>query len=309
MTWSDGVTFGMSLPHRSAEPTAAAVVAQVARTAEHLGFQDLWVTNNTLDAADSLDAVTTLSFAAALTTTIRVGVSVLALPIFHPVHVAHQIATLDRLSQGRAILGVGLGKAEDYPTFDVPTELRVRRLIEAVALIKELWAGPHVTYAGQVFQVDDVSIGTTPTQSPHPPIWMGGAHPGAIRRAATLSDGWMGGGGSSNISFKQNVPLLRAALQEAGRDATHFPISKRVFLSVHEDPRTARLELDQWFSGVYGYPSGTDEAGVYGTPAQVEEQLAALVAMGANHLLLNPTTRYLEQTEVLAEVVALRQDR
>lgn len=306
MTWSDGVSFGMSLPHRSARPIPAAVVGQVARSAEHLGFQDLWVANNTLDAAESLDAVTALSFAAALTTTIRIGVSVLALPIFHPVHVAHQIATLDRISEGRAILGVGLGKAGDYPTFEVPTERRVRRLLEAVELIKELWAGPHASYHGQVFQVDDVTVGTTPTQHPHPPIWMGGAHPDAIRRAANLADGWMGGGGSSNRSFAQSVPLLRAALEDAGRDPAGFPISKRVFVSVHEDPRAARLELDQWFSGVYGYPSGTEEAGVFGTPKEVGEQLAELVAMGANHLLLNPTTRYVEQTEILAEVVNLR---
>src|SRR5206468_182109 len=115
MVRADGVTFGMSLPHRSAAPIPAALVSQVARRAEQLGFRDVWVTNNTLDVADSLDAVTALSFAAAVTSSIRVGVSVLALPIFHPVHVAHQIATLDRLSEGRAILGVGLGKAADYP--------------------------------------------------------------------------------------------------------------------------------------------------------------------------------------------------
>ena len=305
MGWPDGVTFGMSLPHRSDKPISAAVVGEVARRAEQLGFQDLWVTNNTLDTAESLDAVTALSFAAAVTTTIGVAVSVLALPIFHPVHVAHQIATLDRLSQGRAILGVGLGKAVDYPTFDVSSERRVQRLIEAVELIKELWAGPHVSYDGQIFRVDDVTIGTAPMQHPHPPIWMGGAHPDAIRRAAALSDGWMGGGGASKLSFEQSVPVLRAALEEAGRDQTSFPISKRVFVSVHQDSRVARLELDQWFSGVYGYPSGVDDAGVHGTPAQVAEQLADLVAMGANHLLLNPTTRYLEQTEILAEVVAL----
>jgi probable F420-dependent oxidoreductase len=306
MTWAEGVSFGLSLPHRSAEPIRADVVGQVARRAEDLGFQDLWVTNTTLDDAESLDALTALSFAAALTGTIRVGVSVLALPIFHPVHVAHQVATLDRLSEGRAILGVGLGKAGDYPTFDVSTDRRVRRLVEAVELIKELWAGPHVTYDGQVFQVDDVTIGATPTQRPHPPIWMGGAHPAALRRAATLSDGWMLGGGSSNRSFAASVPTLRAALEEAGRDPARFPVSKRIFLSVHEDPRAARLELDRWFSDVYGYPSGTDEAGVYGTPAQVGEQLAELVEMGANHLLLNPTTRFLEQAEILAEVVDLQ---
>lgn len=271
MTWAHGVRFGMSLPHRSAEPIAPEVVGEVARRAEDLGFQDLWVTNNTIDQAESLDAVIALTFAAAMTRTVGLGVSVLVLPLFHPVQVAHQIATLDRLSHGRAILGVGLGKAHDYPTFGVPTDGRVRRLLESVEMIKQLWAGPNVSYDGQVFQVDDVTIGTTPLQRPHPPIWMGGAHPAALRRAATRSDGWMGGGGLSTVAFQQSVPLLRAALEEAGRDPTDFPISKRVFLSVHEHAGTARSELDQWFAGVYGYPSGTEEVGVFGTPAQVGE--------------------------------------
>ena len=306
MVWTDGVAFGMSLPHRSAEPIPAEVVRQVARTAEALGFQDLWVTDNTLDAADCFDSVTVLSYAAAVTTSIRLGVSVLVLPIVHPVHVAHQFATLDRLSGGRAILGVGLGRADEYAAYQVPIARRVRRFTESVELVKALWAGPHATYRGEIFQVEDVTLGSTPIQRPHPPIWMGGAHPDAIKRAATLSDGWMGGGGSSHRSFGRTVRLVHAALEDMGRDPSGFPISKRVFLSVHEDSRIARAELDHWFTDVYRNPSGTTDAGVFGTPTQVHEQLAELAAMGANHLLLNPTTRYREQTEALADVVGPR---
>ena len=81
--------------------------------------------------------------------------------------------------------------------------------------------------------------------------------------------------------------------------------AKRVFLSVHERPEVARAELHHWFSVVYRNPDLTDTGGVYGTPEQVQEQLEELVAMGANHLLLNPVTRYGEQLDALAEVVGL----
>ncbi len=99
--------------------------------------------------------------------------------------------------------------------------------------------------------------------------------------------------------------MLRKALEKAGRDADAFPISKRVFMSVHERPEVAKAEVNRWFSVVYHNPNLTTEGGVYGTLEQVREQLEALVAMGANHLLLNPVTRYAEQVEALAEVTGL----
>jgi alkanesulfonate monooxygenase SsuD/methylene tetrahydromethanopterin reductase-like flavin-dependent oxidoreductase (luciferase family) len=115
----------------------------------------------------------------------------------------------------------------------------------------------------------------------------------------------MGAGGSSSASLAEAVPLLRAALEGAGRDPAGFPISKRVFMSVHERSKVARSEVDRWFGDVYHSPAATDECGVFGTPEQVREQLEALAAMGATHLLLNPVTRFTEQLEALAEVVGL----
>jgi len=300
----DSIRFGMSLPHRSVDPIPVAVVRHVAQRTEALGFDDLWVTNNTVDNAGCFDSLTLLAYAAAVTTTIRLGVSMLVLPTYHPVHVAHQVATLDQLSEGRAILGVGLGRVEEYELFQVPAARRVTRFNESVELIKALWSGPHATYEGELYRAHDVSLGTRPLQQPHPPIWVGGHHPAAIQRAAAHSDGWMGAGGSSAASLAEAVPLLRAALRRAGRDPATFPISKRVFLSVHDRGEVARSEVDRWFRDVYGNPAGTDAFGVFGTPADVAEQLAELAATGATHLLLNPVTRYSEQLETLAEIVS-----
>jgi probable F420-dependent oxidoreductase len=305
MALQDTIALGISLPHRSPDPIEVAVVRQVAQRAETLGFRDLWVTENTLDHVSCFDALTLLTYAAALTTTIRLGVSVLVLPAHSPIHVAHRVATLDYLSGGRAVLGLGLGREHHYTAFQVPRERRVRRFREAVELMKALWTEPQVSYHGQIFQLEDGTMGPKPVQKPHPPVWLGGGHPDALRRAAAIADGWMGAGGSSNAAFAKSVPLVRAALEEAGRDVASFPISKRVFLSVHERPQVAQAEVHRWFSVVYRNPALTTEGGVYGTPVQVREQLQELVTMGATHLLLNPVTRYTDQVEALAEVVKL----
>ena len=303
MALKDRISLGMSLPHRSPDPLDMATVRQVAQRAEALGFRDLWVTSNALDHVFSFDALGVLTFAAAVTTRIRVGVSVLVLPVQNPIHVAHQVATLDNLSQGRAILGVGLGREHHYEQFQVPTERRVRRFREGVELIKALWTESKVDYRGDIFRLEGGTMTLKPVQKPHPPIWLGGDHPDAIRRTATIADGWMGSGGSTRAVFARRVPILKAALKEAGRDPATFPISKRVFMSVHEHADVARAELDRWFTVVYRNPSGTDASGIHGTPEQVRERLEELVAMGANHLLLNPVCRYAEQVETLAGIV------
>ena len=297
------IPFGVSLPHRSPDAIDAAAVRQVAQRADALGFSDLWVTENTLDHVFCFDALTILTYAAAVTTRIRVGVAVIVLPVHSPVEVAHRVATLDYVSNGRAVLGVGLGRDHHYAEFQVPREHRVRRFRESVEVIRALWTQPKVSYRGSIYQLDGATMAPKPVQKPHPPIWLGGDHPDAVQRAATIGDGWMGSGGSSTATFGRSVPILKAALEKAGRDPATFPISKRVFLSVDERPEVARAELHRWFSVVYHNPDGTDASGVHGTPEQVRERLEQLVAMGANHLLLNPVGRYAEQLETLAALV------
>src|SRR5437879_9831278 len=132
MALKDRITLGMSLPHRSPEPIDMNVVRQVAQRAEALGFRDLWVTENTLDHVFSFDPMVILTYAAAVTTSIRVGVSVVVLPVQNPIHVAHQIATLDHTSNGRAILGVGLGRDQHYTEVQVVREPWIGRVLEAL---------------------------------------------------------------------------------------------------------------------------------------------------------------------------------
>ena len=307
MALKDKIPLGMSLPHRSPDPLAVTTIGAVAQRAEELGFRDLWVTENTADHDSTcLDPVVALTYAASITRRIGVGAAVVVLPIHHPLMVAHQWATLDFISGGRAILAVGLGREHHYRDFQVPKAQRVRRFREEVELIKALWSEESVTYRGEIYQMENVRLATRPARRPRPPLWMGVGHPDAVRRAATLADGWMGSGGSSIAEFKVSVPILKQALAAAGRDPEKFPISKRVFMAVDERPAVARAELNRWFSDVYHNPPGTDASGIHGTPAIVAERLEELVAAGANHLLLNPISRHAEQLEAVAELAGLK---
>jgi probable F420-dependent oxidoreductase len=306
VTLRDKAAVGMSLPHRSPDPLALTTIGAVACRAEELGFRDLWVTENTVDDGTCLDPVVALTYAASITQRIRVGAAVVVLPIHHPLTVANQWATLDFVSGGRAILAVGLGRAHHYRDFQIPVAHRVRRFREEVELIKALWTEERVSYRGQIFQVENVKLATRPVRKPRPPLWMGVGHPDALRRAASLADGWMGSGGSTIGEFKASVSILKQALEAAGRDPTTFPISKRVFMAVDERPAVARRELERWFTEVYHDPPGTDASGIHGTPEEVRERLEDLVAAGANHLLLNPISRHGEQLEAVAELAGFK---
>ena len=305
MALKDKIAFGMSLPHRSPDEITMETIKTVAQRSEALGFRDLWVTENTLDEFSSFDPISLLTYAATVTSTIRVGASVVVLAIHSPLMVAHQWATLDYVSGGRAILGVGLGRDHHYRQFEVPHEGKVARFREEVALIKALWTQQRTTFHGRFYNIDDEMMQPKPVQKPHLPLWMGVGHPNAVRRTAELADGWMGSGGSSIAEFARSVPILKEALAARGRDPENFPISKRIFIAVDDDAAAARRELNRWFTDVYHNPKGTDASGIHGTPEQVRERLEQVVGMGANHIMLNPVGRYVEQVDILAKVVGL----
>jgi len=306
MALKDQISFGMSLPHRSPDRIDVAWIRDVSQRSEALGFSDLWVTENTMDEETyAFDPIAILTYAAAVTARIRVGVSVVVLPLRQPLHVAHSYASLDALSNGRAILGVGLGREGHYGDFGVPTEHRVRRFLEQIRLIKALWTKDSIDHQSEMYHIKG-GIKLKPVQKPGVPIWLGGGHPDAIRRSALVADGWMGAGGQTTAGFKESVPLLKEALEKAGKDPNAYPISKRVFMSVHENAATARSEVERWYRDVYHNANAADTSGMHGTPEQIREQLEAMVAMGANHILLNPVTRYEEQVEALASVIGLK---
>ncbi len=156
---------------------------------------------------------------AARTTRLKVGTSVLLLPLYHPIHVAEDAATMDLIAHGRTILGVGIGYQEaDFNMFGVPRAERVRRFEEGVAIIRQCWSGERFSFDGKHYQLSDVQMRPRPFQRPGPPLWIGAWASAAVRRAGRLADAWVAGPSKPLDMMQPLTTHYREAAQEAGRE-------------------------------------------------------------------------------------------
>src|ERR1700730_11115971 len=238
---------GIAIPQTSA-PADVRFLRDYLTRAEALGYDSVWVQEQILGDSPMLEPVTLLTFAAAITSKVRLGTSVI-LPITrNPVHLAKALSTLDQLSQGRLTLGVGMGGPHvPEPAFGIPKENRSRRFVEVLKVMKALWTQPRATFAGEFWKFENVAMEPKPIQNPHPPIWFGARDEIALRRAVRHGDGWMGAGSSSTADFIKQITMLRRLLEEANRDPSTYPISKRVYLAIDDDRARAEGRLREWF--------------------------------------------------------------
>lgn len=273
--------------------------------AETLGFESAWVVEQILGVVPSYEPVTLLTWAAAVTQRIRLGSAVLLTALRSPLHLAKSLATLDHLSGGRLIVGVGLGASRRvYPAFGLAAERRAARFAEGLAVIKRLWTEERVTFEGEFFRLRNAAMLPKPLQRPHPPLWFGGHHPDALRRAVAMGDGFMGAGSVSTAAFAEEVTRLRELLAETGRDPAAFAIGKRVYVAVDPDRARAGRRLAEWFGAFYGRPELGAAVAIRGEPAECVDRLREVLAAGAGLLLLNPVFDELDQMERLASEVA-----
>ncbi|MBI3629160.1 MAG: LLM class flavin-dependent oxidoreductase [Candidatus Rokubacteria bacterium] len=273
--------------------------------AEALGFESAWVVEQILGRIASLEPVELLAYAAAVTRRIRLGSAVLLTALRSPAHAAKSLATLDQLSDGRLVVGVGLGgNTPLYPAFGVPTEGRAARFAEGIQVMKRLWTEPRVTFEGRFWTLRDAAMEPKPVQKPHPPLWFGAHHPNALRRAVALGDGFMGAGSASTATFVDEVRTLGAILAEAGRDPASFGVGKRVYIAVDADRERAAARLADWFGAFYGSRELAERVSVWGPPEECVERLREIVAGGARLLMLNPVFDELDQLERFAAEIA-----
>ncbi|MBI2204895.1 MAG: TIGR03619 family F420-dependent LLM class oxidoreductase [Candidatus Rokubacteria bacterium] len=279
-------------------------VRQFVTRAEALRFDSLWTVEQILGGVPSLDPVDTLTYAAALTSRIRLGAAVLLTALRSPVHLAKQLATIDHLSGGRLVVGVGVGNPRAYEIMGIPTARRGARFAESVRLMRALWTEPRVSFAGEFWRVTDARMEPKPVQQPHPPIWFGGHHPNALRRAVELGDGFVGAGSIATATFAEQTTVLRRLLADAGRDPAAFPVGKRVYVAIDRDRDRAGRRLGEWFAAFYGRAELAAEVAVWGDVQECVDRLAAVAAAGARFLLLNPVFDDLEHLERFAADLA-----
>jgi alkanesulfonate monooxygenase SsuD/methylene tetrahydromethanopterin reductase-like flavin-dependent oxidoreductase (luciferase family) len=163
------------------------------RTARGAGFSSLWVPHHYLtQPMQMLAPIPMLAYLARDAEGMLMGTNILVMPLLNPVHVAEDAVTLDLLSGGRYVLGMGVGYREaEFNTFNVPLKERVPRLTESVEIMRRLWTEDRVTYRGKIFDLEDLGIGLKPQRPGGPPIWIGGVVDAAVKRAAQIGDAWL----------------------------------------------------------------------------------------------------------------------
>src|SRR5215831_17760704 len=285
----NGVRFAISIPQfrSDGEFDPARFRAYMAR-AEALGFESAWTLESPLGSMPFLSPLQILSYAAACTERIRLGCAVFVTPLHSPVHLAKGLSTLDQLSCGRIEISVGTGgRHRMFSAFQVDPTSLVARFNEGLRLMKALWTEPRVNFDGRFWQLKDAAMEPKPFQKPHPPIWFGASHPDALRRAARHGNGFFGAGSSTTKQFAEQVPIVRQALGEAGRDAATFRIGKRVYIAVDEDSERARQRLGEKLRRFYPFlPSNHLEAfPIYGPPDACVRGLRQVAEAGAELIL------------------------
>jgi probable F420-dependent oxidoreductase len=285
---------GYLLPTRErvmeGRPEAATLLALAGR-AEDLGFDSIWVGDSLL-ARPRHDPLTLLAAVAARTKKARLGTAVLLPALRNPVVLAQQIATLDQISEGRYILGVGI--ASDVPNIraefvaaGVPFEKRVGRMLEGLRLCRELWTGKPVSWNGR-WVVEDSVLGPTPHRAGGPPIWIGGMVRGARERVGRLFDGWFPNAPDAKgwgAQWREIQDIARAA----GRNPADLTGAIYLTLTIDEDAARADRRMDAFMENYYGQPPAVmrgRQANYAGPAAGAAEWLRAYIDEGASHLVL-----------------------
>ncbi|WP_328687061.1 TIGR03619 family F420-dependent LLM class oxidoreductase [Streptomyces caniferus] len=252
----------------------------VARSAEDLGYDSLWTYQRVLGAADDSwgeanrgvhDPLVTLSFLAAHTTRIRLGVAVLVMPLHTPAVLAKQLTTLDLLSGGRLDVGLGNGwAAEEYAAAGVTTTGLGRRADDFLACLRALWAEePVVEHDGPFYRVPPSRFAPGPAQSPHPPLLLGGSAPAALRRAGRLCDGWIASSKATPDAIRDAIAVVRDSAEQAGRDPAALRFVCRA--PVRLRPRPA-----------------PDQPLFTGTADKIRADLAGLADTGLTEIFVDP---------------------
>jgi probable F420-dependent oxidoreductase len=296
--------FAISIPQHVLNSTfdPAGLRGYLAR-AEALGFDSAWTGEQVIGSMPYLGPIEIMSYAAACTERLRIGCIAFVSSLHNPLQLAKSMATLDQLSRGRLEVGLATGgRTRMFSAFGVDPDTFVARFNEGLQLMKALWTEPRVTFEGRFWQLHDAAMEPKPFQKPHPPIWFGGSHPNAIRRAVRYANGFFGAGSQTTAQFAEQVKVVRQALIEQNRDPSTFRIAKRVYIAVDDDAGLARQRILEALDEQYRYfgIKGLGPVAVTGSPDACLQGLREVVNAGAEMILLNPLLDDLKQMERLA---------
>jgi alkanesulfonate monooxygenase SsuD/methylene tetrahydromethanopterin reductase-like flavin-dependent oxidoreductase (luciferase family) len=283
---------------REGTPVDADAMLELAERAEAAGLDSVWVGDSLL-SKPRLEPVTAMAGIAVRTNRVRIGTAVMLPALRHPLTLAHSLATLDVLSQGRIVIGAGVGgaftpeQAQDFASVGVDPTARAGRFTEVVRIMKRLWTEDHVTWDGKHFQLDDVTLLPRPWQAGGVPLLLAthyrtGSERQAMR-AARYADGIIGISDSPD-EFAETIAKVEELAAEEGRDLAALASTfERVFyltVNVGPDAAKARVQGEDFLMAYYGVKHWGERWGPWGEPETIVERMHAYAEAGASHLVV-----------------------
>ena len=288
------VEFGVLIPTREAimsgRPETGPLLTMAER-AEAAGFDAVWI-GDSITARPRHEPLTLMAAIAARTRRVRLGTGVLLPALRNPVVLAHLIGTVDRVAEGRLILGVGIAAdtpaiRKEFAAAGVPWDRPVGRYLETLEICRALWSRDGVSFSGKHFTLENITMEPKPHRPGGPPIWIGGSGPTALRDAAKY-DAWFPTGPSVEF-FAENFPRIQAAAKAAGRSPDAVTGAAYVTLALDANPAAAEQRLHGFLEGYYGSPARVLMArqATYAGPIEgCVEWLQRWINAGARHISL-----------------------
>ena len=302
---NDRLRIGVQTIHRRTEPAEGPWLPTIdemrtlVELVDHGGYDSLWVGDHISFALPIFDPLLQLAQAAVVSRRLQLGTAVYLLPLRHPTPVAKQVSTLDHLTEGRFIFGIGVGGEfpKEYEACGVPIAERGARLSESFTVLRKLWSGEPTSHAGRFFQFEEVMMQPPPRQAGGPPIWCGGRSEPALRRIGRLADGWMSYVVTPDM-FRQGLKTIDAAASAAGRSFDRgFGTAHLLFTRVDDTYEKALDAATASLSTRYAmdFRKAAQRYCALGPAAQVVESIRRFHEAGARHVILDFVGPYEER--------------
>ncbi|MEI7714083.1 MAG: LLM class flavin-dependent oxidoreductase [Rhodospirillales bacterium] len=293
------------------------LVEQV-RIARQSGFKSLLFPHHYLTAPlQMLQIAPMMAYLLREAEGMTIGGNILLLPLENPVHVAEEAATMDVLSGGKFILGVGLGYREgEFEAMGVSLKERAPRFSESIGLIRRLWTEDRVTHHGRFYSVTDHGISLKPLQAGGPPVWIAGLVEAAVKRAARIGDAWLIANATTLGATEPLMKVYRETLASLGKTPTEFPIARECYVGANHktamDECRAALEYKYNSYAAWGMESPTATMSfeelardrfIIGDKVYVKEEIARWEEkLGVNHMIVRVQWPGLPQEKVLGSI-------
>lgn len=302
------------------DPVAARVpeLVEQVRVARQSGFRSLLFPHHYLTAPlQMLQIAPMMAYLMREAEGMTIGGNILLLPLLNPTHVAEESATLDVLSGGNYVLGVGLGYREgEFDAFGVSLKERAARFTESIALMRQLWTQDRVTFQGKFYSVKDHGISLKPLQAGGPPVWVAGLVEAAVKRAARIGDAWLIANATTLGATEPLMKIYRDTLASLGKQVTEFPIARECYVGASHatamDECRAALEYKYNSYAAWGMESPTAhmtfeemarDRFIIGDKVSVKEEIARWTeTLGVNHFSMRVQWPGLEQEKVLGSI-------